>query len=596
LYVNAILDKLAKKIEIKFAGPQDIEWAVEKRKIFLLQARPITALPPQKSWQQQQVWTNANTAEVAPDVMTPMTWSMVDRWVKAMFEPITKLISVRMGDHPICGRVAGRVYFNVNTPLAFAMNIPGAANPETDKLFGGQLGSMFLSGRIDIPDEHLPDLHFSLVKTILKLPLSIVTVLSCTPKRAEHFVANISTQTEKLQAMNSSSMTAPKLAEALTAAILGQADFRGFMFVGRGLYAFMLLDGLCTKWFGPEGDTYTNRLLAATTGMHSAEAGFALWQLALKANELESIRKTIQAGNNWNQTHQEIADLEASADFLNSWNRFIAEHGHHCRGEIELLNPRWSETPDYILDIIRGYLASINQADPLQTYESLAQRRDQLTTQCRKSLNPLKRCIFNYLLQYARKGCVLRENWKSQTIRYMTVLRKMLLELGKKLHAGAILQNPEDIFFLEIQELAPVVNNTADFDIKETIVQRRAEHKKNETLTPPSVVIGAFDPDNYIPDTIDTGAEVLHGLAVSSGVVTAKALVILRADADQQLHAGEILVAPFTDPGWTPYFIPAVGIVMDQGGLLSHGSIIAREYGIPAVVNVGCATKIIKTG
>jgi len=465
--------------------------------------------------------------------MTPMTWSIVNRFVKAMFAPITKLISVRMGNHPICGRVAGRVYFNVNTPLAFAQNLPGAATSEADKLFGGQLVSMFLSGRIDIPDEHLPDLHFSLVRTILKLPLSIFTVLSSTPKRTERFVANISAQTEKLRTMNTSSVTALQLAEALTTSILGNADFRGFMFVARGMYAFMLLDGLCKKWFGREGDTYANKLLAATTGMHSAEAGLALWRLALKANGLENIRKTIQAGNNWNQTHQKIADLEAAADFLDSWNRFMAEHGHHCRGEIELLNPRWSETPDYILDIIRCYLASIDQADPLQTYESLARQRDQLTAQCRKNLNLLKRCIFNYLLRYAKKGCVLRENWKSQTIRYMTVLRKMLLELGTKLTSTGILQKPEDIFFLDIHELAPVVSNTADFDIKETIVQRRAEYEKNETLTPPSVVIGVFDPANYIPDPIDTGAEVLHGLAISSGVVTAKARVILRADTDQ---------------------------------------------------------------
>ncbi|MHC4256526.1 MAG: PEP-utilizing enzyme, partial [Planctomycetota bacterium] len=96
--------------------------------------------------------------------------------------------------------------------------------------------------------------------------------------------------------------------------------------------------------------------------------------------------------------------------------------------------------------------------------------------------------------------------------------------------------------------------------------------------------------------TVDTDVEKLTGLAVSPGVVTGKARVILRADADQQVLAGEVLVAPFTDPGWTPYFVTASAIVMDQGGILSHGSIVAREYGIPAIVNVGQATKIIKTG
>ncbi len=113
---------------------------------------------------------------------------------------------------------------------------------------------------------------------------------------------------------------------------------------------------------------------------------------------------------------------------------------------------------------------------------------------------------------------------------------------------------------------------------------------------PPDVIFGKFDPDNYVPDSVDTDVEKLTGLAVSPGVTAGKARVVLRADTDEQVLAGEVLVAPFTDPGWTPYFVTAAAIVMDQGGILSHGSIVAREYGIPAVVNVGQATKIIKTG
>ena len=110
------------------------------------------------------------------------------------------------------------------------------------------------------------------------------------------------------------------------------------------------------------------------------------------------------------------------------------------------------------------------------------------------------------------------------------------------------------------------------------------------------MVVGRFDPDNFLPDSVDLGAEVLTGLPVSPGIVAGSARVILRSDTTEQVRPGEVLVAPFTDPGWTPYFLQAAAIVMDRGGLLSHGSIIAREYGIPAVVNVGPATQIIRTG
>jgi pyruvate,water dikinase len=164
------------------------------------------------------------------------------------------------------------------------------------------------------------------------------------------------------------------------------------------------------------------------------------------------------------------------------------------------------------------------------------------------------------------------------------------------LEQNNLIENADDIFFLRQEEIAPVVKGRADFEIRQVVAARRAEYDKNNSVVPPDVVFGKFDPDNYVPDTQYEHAEVLKGIGVSPGRATGKARAILRADGDQQLLAGEILVAPFTDPGWTPYFVPAAAIVMDEGGVISHGSIVAREYGIPAVVNVGNATKVIKTG
>jgi pyruvate,water dikinase len=279
------------------------------------------------------------------------------------------------------------------------------------------------------------------------------------------------------------------------------------------------------------------------------------------------------------------------------WNRFMLQHGHHCRGELELYNKRWSETPDYILQFVRSHMTQMGEIDPVQNFTRAAEQRRQLEERCRERLkNPIKRKIFNSVLQRAQQGSVFRENVKSDVIKLLTTKRKMLLELGKRLREKGVLENEDDIFFLRHEEVVPVVNNQADFDINETIRARRAEYDKNCSVTPPDLVIGHFDPDTYIPDSIDEQAEVLDGLGVSPGTATGKARVILRANTQEQLRAGEVLVAPFTDPGWTPYFVPAAAIVMDEGGMISHGSIVAREYGLPAVVNVGNATKIIKTG
>jgi phosphoenolpyruvate synthase/pyruvate phosphate dikinase len=141
-----------------------------------------------------------------------------------------------------------------------------------------------------------------------------------------------------------------------------------------------------------------------------------------------------------------------------------------------------------------------------------------------------------------------------------------------------------------------VVAGTADFDVRQRIAERRAEYERNCSLTPPPVVVGRFDPSKHAGLQIDATVRELKGIAVSPGVATGKARVILRTDDHEHVEAGEILVAPFTDPAWTPYFLPAAAVVMDMGGVLSHGAIIARELGIPAVVNVGSATTIIRTG
>jgi pyruvate,water dikinase len=170
------------------------------------------------------------------------------------------------------------------------------------------------------------------------------------------------------------------------------------------------------------------------------------------------------------------------------------------------------------------------------------------------------------------------------------------LELGRRLAAAERLADANDIFFLQMDELQSGSLLNGGTALRALVTRRRAEYERNLKLNPPAVVVGRFDPDGHVLETVDHRTKSFHGLGVSRGVATGRARVILRADANERVQPGEILVAPFTDPGWTPYFVAAAGIVMDLGGMLSHGSIVAREYGIPAVVNVGPATQIIRTG
>jgi pyruvate,water dikinase len=353
---------------------------------------------------------------------------------------------------------------------------------------------------------------------------------------------------------------------------------------------------ICSKWL-PNDNSNSGSLLAGVGGMVDATAGLDIWRLAVAADSKAEVKDLVLSNNEWDTIEGKLSETESGRGFLAEWNGFMLRHGHHCRAELELYNKRWSETPDYILKFIRSHITQMDKIDPVQNFTKAAEQRRQLEKRCRKHLkNPIKRLIFNYFLVRAQKGSVFRENVKSEVIKLLTAKRKLLIELGKRLKEKDVLKNEDDIFFLRYEEITPIAQGDAEPDILRVITSRRAEYDKNSLVTPPDTVVGKFDPDNYVPDAIDEQAQELKGLGVSHGTATGKARVILRADTDEQLLAGEILVAPFTDPGWTPYFVPAAAIVMDEGGVISHGSIVAREYGIPAVVNVGSATKIIKTG
>jgi pyruvate,water dikinase len=592
------LAKFARKIEAEFGSPQDIEWAIHKNKIFLLQSRPITALPPEKSWEDRQIWCCYPAKEVIPDVATPMTFSVIDAMLDGFIDPAFHLLCMDRGDHPIYGLIAGRIYFNANIWGTVFRDIPGGRDFDGMALAGSHRGLQEVTRRLQAAtDEDLPDMKFKRYRFYMKIPLIIMGMLRNTPKKGQRIITMVEAKTKKWSRIEPVDMTAEEIGVCCREII---TDLNGLLshviYLFSMIAALPILDMICSKWL-PDGNVNSGRLLAGVGGMVDAVAGLDIWRLASTVDSKTEVKHLVLSDDNWDTIEGKLSRTDSGREFLAEWNRFMLRHGHHCRAELELYNKRWSETPDYILKFVRSHITQMDKIDPVQNFARAAEQRRQLEKQCRKHLkNPVKRMIFNYFLVRAQKGSVFRENVKSEVIKLLTAMRKMLIELGKRLKEKDVLKNEGDIFFLKYEEIVPIVQGNAEPDILQVITARRAEYDKNSMVTPPGVVFGKFDPDNYVPDTIDKQTQELKGLGVSPGIATGKARVILRADTDEQLLAGEILVAPFTDPGWTPYFVPASAIVMDEGGVISHGSIVAREYGIPAVVNVGNATKIIKTG
>ena len=589
---------LARRTEHLFSAPQDIEWAQRDGKLFLLQSRPITTKAPVRTWEDRQVWTNVNTGEVVPDVMTPITWSMMQSLLDVVGS-IFRLVGADVIRAQPADLVAGRLYSNANTSLAavrpFSFLHKGL--PDLARALGGDLVEAYRQAPLTLSPEDLPDLGFRWPKYILSWPRILFDLITHLPRHGEAWIALFKTETDELVRVNVEAISTPELAHFCIRVV--KEAFKGWdlLYFVVPMAALPVLKKACRDWLGESDLTLGGRLFAALGGMPDAEAGLALWRLAVLAHADGDTEAAVSSEKSWPQVCARLRLTEHGRKFLTAWDAFMTEHGHHCRGELELFNARWSETPDYVLGVVRGYLRSIGQSDPLENQRHLAGERKRLTEQCRQRLkNPIKRWIFSWSLRRAQKLAVFREEMKSQLVRQLAFTRRVLLALGQRLKEQGILSCHDDIFFLEVSEIEPVTTGSASFDWRERIKLRRREYEKNLKLNPPRVVNGKFDPNAPGWPVANADAKLLEGIAVSPGVVTGTARVILRADEHEHVLAGEILIAPFTDPAWSPYFITAAGLVVEQGGILSHGSIVAREYGLPAVTNVASATRVIRTG
>ena len=593
------LARLGVEVEALLGGPQDVEWALARGQIHLLQARPITALPPapRRDWQDRQIWTNANVREAAPDVMTPMTHSLVLSFLQPAFGPMLRKAGIEIALRDLADLVGGRVYFNINTLLAIRRAVPNMRMGDLGALFGG--GGQGLEGPMDfrVPDEDLPDLRVPWYRRIIRLPDLLLWFLRHPGRLAPRILAEAKAHIAAMERQPWRELPDEQLVGRIRAAVDGMSEFVASMPVLLvGLTYCLVLTELSGRWLGEDGRAIANRLLAGLGGLEDAEAGIQLWRLAAMAHSHDGLEAAIRDEEHFEALRRRIAGTDEGDAFLGAWARFMDDNGHHARGEIELGNPRWAEMPDYVLGLVRSYLSGLGRLDPAARARGLARQRRDLATQCSRRLrNPVKRLVFRALLRRAQSGLRFRETSKSVAVRWIALLRWTMLELGDRLARRGVIAQRDDIFFLRPEELhAAAVGNDGP-DARERIASRRVEYERNAAVTPPTVVFGRFDPEAHAPPAVNEQTDLFRGFAVSSGLVRGKARVILHVGGGHVLP-GEVLVAPFTDPGWTPYFLNASAVVMDQGGVLSHGSIIAREYGIPCVVNVGPATEVIRTG
>ncbi len=283
--------------------------------------------------------------------------------------------------------------------------------------------------------------------------------------------------------------------------------------------------------------------------------------------------------------------------FEKEWLVFLEQFGMRGNGELDISRLRYEDNPLPIFQTILAR-ASSNSGNHRKHYQALKQRnldvQEKIISTFRSSFKGrLQLPLVKRLIKVAVNLMPIREHPKYIIMLYFKIVRKEILGIADHLVAKGAFNARSDVWFLSYAELEALISNPTD--VSDTIQERKVLYEHYTKLTPPRVISndGLISHKTLQRDGVPTGAII--GSPVSAGTIEGIARVILDP-AQEQLNPGEILVAPYTDPGWTPLFINAAGIVLEVGGLMTHGSVVAREYGIPAVVGVVNATGLIKSG
>jgi rifampicin phosphotransferase len=600
------LAALGSRVEAWYGTPQDIEWAIDATgAIFLLQARPITTLFPlpesaPQTAEDLRVYLAFGVQQGTYRPFTPMGVSAL----RCLASGFLTLIGTPPRD-PLAGprfitEAAGRPFFEVTAALRspFGRTFLLEAMREAEVHAARSFEIVVTDPRLSL--RKTPWLAFGRALLLLlartRLPWYLVQALlapTVARLRVQRFVAQVREPTQ----IDARGNTAAHLAEAerLLQGCLRLA-FRVSPVMLAGMQSFALARCLLGDL---ASESECQIVLGGSPTNPTTQMNLALWKLAeaIRADttSLHLLRQTPAE-----QLAQEYQHGRLPAPLQQSVARFLQEYGHQSVCELDLGVPRWSEEPTYVLDLLTSYLEveESTSAPDLQLQRAEEAAREMITELARRARHTshLRGWSVRWCLRRAHALAGFREMTRFVVGVVLAQTRVLLWPVGEELVRAGKLHEAADLFFLTLPEAHAALSGA---DLRELVSERRAgfERELGRRHVPLVLLSDGTEPISS-PQSIQREASaegLLQGTPASAGSVTGIARVI-RDPHGARLSPGEILVAPSTDPGWTPLFLQAAGLVMDVGGAMAHGAIVAREYGIPAVVGVAGATERITTG
>ncbi|GHO46072.1 phosphoenolpyruvate synthase [Ktedonospora formicarum] len=580
------LERMGRKIEEHFGCPQDIEWCLVDDTFYVVQSRPITTIYPipEANDQENRVYISVGHQQMMIDPMKPLGLSIFQLTaVRPMFKaggrlfvdvtdnlasPASRAIIVNnMGQHdPLIKDAIVSILERKN----FIKLLPDEKKEQSPVKSNKGMSSAGFQAPFENNPEIVSDLMKKSQTSIEELKQNIQTKSGSDV--CDFILEDIQQQLKKI-------LRDPQSSSVFMAAINASAWLNENM----------------DKWLGEKNVADT--LSQSVPNNITSEMGLALLDVADVIRPYPEVIEYLQHVKD-DAFLDELVKFDGGQEIRDAIYTFLHKYGMRCVGEIDITKTRWSEKPTTLVPII---LSNIKNFEPHASHRKFEQGRLEALQNEQELLERLKQLPdgeqkakeTKRMINLVRNFIGYREYPKYGIVNRYFVYKQALLKEAEQLVQANIIHEKEDIYYLTFQELHEVVRtHTLDHQI---ISKRKEEHKFYEKLTPPRVITsdGEIIAGKYKRENLP--AEAIVGLPVSSGIIEGRARVIFKME-DADLEDGDILVTSFTDPSWTPLFVSIKGLVTEVGGLMTHGAVIAREYGLPAVIGVENATKQIKDG
>ena len=600
---------LARQAERFFGRPQDIEWAMAEGSLYVLQSRAITTLARKADPDGlRMIWDNSNIIESYSGVTTPLTFSFARRAYEEVYRQFCRLMRVperviaENEDMFRCmlGLVSGRVYYNLLNWYRLVAMLPGY---QFNRTFMEQMMGVRESLAADLVRAARPSAGTRL-RDAARLAGTMWGLLGAylgLPRRIQRFYDRLDRTLghgrPDLSAFQPHELV--RYYTELEAHILARwdapivNDFWTMVFHG-------LLRGLTRSWVGDAEGTLQNDLLCGERGMISTEPAGRVREMAQLVCERPALIETM--------VRDGVAAIEREIRLLPELERhyrgYLERFGDRCMEELKLESATLHDDPLPLLRAVGQYAARLRAGETMAPEDHDADLRRRAERRVRETLGrrPLRRALFAWVLANARARVRDRENLRLERTRVFGRARLILLELGRRLAAFDRIDDPRDVFFLEVEELLSFVQGRATTtDLRGVAKVRQAEFARYRD--------GAAPPDRfetrgiaYVGNAFMTmvaapppQGETLKGIGCCAGVVRGRVRVV-RNPREAAVAPGEIVVAERTDPGWVMIFPSAAGLLVERGSLLSHSAIVARELGLPAIVALAGVTAWLKDG